>query len=86
MTIFSCSAPKLFDPILRICNFPEEVDCQTSCIERPDGTYPHPHDCSLYILCRAGSSFLDKCPYPLLFDPVELYCNFPEDVVCSITE
>lgn len=71
LTIFDCPFDLLFDPLDLICKFPEEVECET-CIGRPDGTYPHPHDCALYILCRSGLLNIFRWP-PLLF---ELHCDF----------
>ncbi|XP_035715061.1 uncharacterized protein LOC118438629 [Folsomia candida] len=82
LTIFQCPTPLLFDPIQKSCQPPEEVECRTSCIDRPNGEYPHPHDCSLFIICRDGDANLYKCPPPLLFDPILSACNFPDDVDC----
>src|SRR5689334_21516993 len=77
---FTCSPPLLFDPVSGFCDLPEFVDCETSCTGKPDGAYPHPHDCSLYILCHFEVLTLVKCPPPLLWDPVLVVCNYPDAV------
>lgn len=84
LTVFNCSPLKRFDPLRLLCVLPEELEHGTSCINRSDGTYPHSNDCSLYVLCRSGSSYPDKCPHPLLFDSVELHCAFPDAVSCHL--
>lgn len=84
MDLLSCQPPLLFDTVEKVCDFIDELQCGTSCVDRPDGRYPHPHDCSLYIICRSGVTNLVKCPPPLLFDGEELACTYPENVNCSI--
>lgn len=84
MTVFRCPPPLLFDPVTKGCDFPDQVQCGTSCQDKPDGTYPHPHDCALFVICRSEVPNIFKCPPPLLFDPVGLHCDFPEVVSCPI--
>jgi len=79
---YECPKPLLFDPILGSCNFPQLVDCEISCSGKIDGLYPHPQDCALFITCYAEELSVYKCPPPLLFDPKEAKCNFPENVTC----
>jgi hypothetical protein len=80
---FSCPPDDLFDPIQQTCNIPEVVICFFSCIGR-EGLYPHPGNCSKYIVCREGSPGMEvhDCPEPLHFDPTLLRCNLPELVNC----
>jgi len=84
MTVFACPPPLLFDPDLATCNAPGLVDCGLTCTDKPDGPHPHPHDCSLFIVCFAGELDIYKCPDPLLFDPVVKTCRHPEFVDCSV--
>lgn len=52
----------------------------------PDRTYVirHPHDCQKFILCVAGEKRLNRCADQLLFDPVHLRCDIPENVECQV--
>ena len=84
LDIFECPPPNLFNPVFGNCDIPEAVDCGISCVDRPDGHFPHPHDCSLYLVCHSEAATIIKCPYPLLFDPVLLVCNYPDAVNCEI--
>ncbi len=83
---YNCASPLLFHPVKRRCDFPEDVDCGLSCINRPNGNYPHPHDCSGFIICRSEVTHVFKCPLPLLFNPPTSNCRFPEEVECFVAE
>ncbi|XP_035710045.1 uncharacterized protein LOC118436330 [Folsomia candida] len=83
LLVFSCPPPLLFDPVKKACDFPDVVDCDLTCVGKPDASYPHPHDCSLYIMCRSEVLNVFRCPPPLLFHPELLTCAFPEEVTCS---
>jgi hypothetical protein len=52
------------------------------CSGKPDGLYPHPQSCAKFVTCSSGNGYEFTCPDGLLFDPEELYCNFPELVDC----
>lgn len=53
------------------------------CADKLPGLYPHPVDCSMYIICGVGGgTIVQKCPQPLLYDGGIKACNFPEDVEC----
>jgi hypothetical protein len=55
-----------------------------NCSHRPDGFYPHPESCDLYISCRLGNNEVHTCPTGLLFDPVGRQCTVPENVNCEL--
>jgi len=83
-SVYTCPDPYLFDPQISTCNQPHLVDCQLTCEDKDDGLHPHPYDCALVISCNRGSMDVFKCPPPLLFDPVNRICNFPDLVDCNV--
>jgi hypothetical protein len=58
---------------------------QVSCRNRTDGNYINPSECSSFVNCRAGNASVFTCPEPLLFDPLERKCNFPDLTDCTLT-
>jgi len=82
MSHYQCPSPLLFDPTIGGCNLPSLVDCDMSCEGKLDGLYPHPQDCSLYIICNDWELYVSRCPAPLLFNRVERRCDFPQNVEC----
>lgn len=44
---------------------------------------PDLRDCSFYVTCYNGMAFRQQCPSGLLFDPVEVMCNFADRVECA---
>lgn len=77
--IFQCPPPLLFNPVTKACSSPNTV----TCVSKPDGNYPHPHDCSLFLVCYDEIMEIYKCPPPLLFDPINRNCNLPQLVDCG---
>ncbi|XP_077984347.1 uncharacterized protein LOC144438987 [Glandiceps talaboti] len=57
-------------------NSEDEIDCSIS----PAGLYPHPTDCSQYINCGSGMKFVYSCAAGTVFNPTELYCDWPYNV------
>lgn len=55
----------------------------TFCLDKSDGTYPHPRDDSLYIICRDGTTNVFECSAPLRFHKDGNHCNYG-DVVSSV--
>uniref|UniRef100_U5EYE2 chitinase n=1 Tax=Corethrella appendiculata TaxID=1370023 RepID=U5EYE2_9DIPT len=47
------------------------------------GIFPDPNNCSKYFLCHDTTKFEYTCPAGLLFDPVNLVCNWPDNVNCK---
>jgi len=54
-----------------------------SCENKPDGFYPHPTDCSMWIGCRAGLPIYFSCPDGLLYNPETGVCDDPDQVDCG---
>ncbi|OXA44536.1 putative chitinase 3 [Folsomia candida] len=84
LTEFRCPAPLIFDPVTRRCELPELVDCEISCLGKPNEMFPHPHDCALFIYCLQEQVNVFRCPPPLLFDGVNRRCDIPENVECLV--
>jgi hypothetical protein len=81
---YECPEPLLFDPIHLTCNIPSLVECDINCSGLSDGVHPHPRDCSKFLGCVGGLVSVYSCPEDLLFDPIDLKCNFPELVDCDV--
>ncbi|XP_077979655.1 chitin-binding domain protein cbd-1-like [Glandiceps talaboti] len=70
----TASAPVTHSPVT---NTPvSKVDCSTA----PAGLYPYPSDCTKYINCGSGMEFVQSCPPGTVFNPRQLYCDWPENV------
>ncbi|XP_021960144.1 uncharacterized protein LOC110856009 isoform X2 [Folsomia candida] len=82
MLLLRCPEPLLFDPGAITCRPPQQVNCATTCVGKPNGVHPHPQDCSLFITCVNEELAVSGCQIPLLFDPALLQCNLPESVTC----
>ncbi|GFU02867.1 putative chitinase 10 [Nephila pilipes] len=44
---------------------------------------PHPNDCSKYLMCDSGSSYLQTCPAGLHFNTALQSCDYPSNVQCD---
>lgn len=53
------------------------------CGDRPRGQTAHPDNCALYFNCWDEIVLLEVCPNGLLFDSVDRYCDYPENVNCQ---
>jgi len=80
--VYDCPEPLLFDPVEGRCDYPDNVMCDLTCIGKPDGQYPHPNDCALFVICKDENLEVFQCPSPLLFNPETSRCEFPESVQC----
>lgn len=91
-----CPGDLYFDPILRVCNYQDQVNCNINNLmpnlipcNNGNGTaqyFPNPLDCSSFLVCDPGSKFatLEYCPGDLLFNPELDVCDYPENVNCSV--
>ncbi|XP_055608797.1 chitinase-3-like protein 1 [Uranotaenia lowii] len=51
----------------------------------PAGIFPNPDSCQKFFVCTEdGRRFDFECPDGLLFDPVNLYCNWKDAVHCEL--
>jgi hypothetical protein len=91
-----CDEGMLFDPIERICDDAENVDCQITPPGRPDWNgvceeehtgqfFPHPDSCSMWIYCNGPDDPTEgDCPEGDYFDPIEGFCEDSSLVECNI--
>ncbi|CAL8107480.1 unnamed protein product [Orchesella dallaii] len=90
-----CADGLQFNPIIKECDFPENVNCTspgiptTTPIPVPDcpaeGVHflPYPRNCSLYYICVEGFPVLNRCADGTLFDPINLQCDLSANVNCT---
>jgi hypothetical protein len=65
---------------------PPQPPPQFNCSDKPQGSYPHPTNCSSFFVCMDCELAGDfACPSPLLFDPIQQTCDFQENVLCFFT-
>lgn len=64
----------------------KEVPFQVNCSgEGEDGrVYPHPTNCSQYVICLSQELFEQSCLNGEMFDPVDLVCKDQELVDCEM--
>ncbi|CAG7822910.1 unnamed protein product, partial [Allacma fusca] len=58
-----------------------------TCEDKECGRYPDPGDCSAYYICGENKTHVGhkQCPDGLLFNPIILDCDLPENVNCNGT-
>lgn len=58
---------------------------EPKCPEFASGLHPHPGDCSKFLNCANGMSFVQDCAPGTLFNPKSKICDFPHNVKCEIS-
>ncbi|XP_077256946.1 uncharacterized protein LOC143894503 isoform X1 [Temnothorax americanus] len=97
-----CHSPELvFNPILKVCDFPENYICNdkmitqnldpTACIGTCPEEAKYPvllpnDDCKKFCLCSGGVAWIQSCPEPLYFDSVDKVCKRKNKAVCGKRE
>ena len=61
---------------------PNNEDINIFCQTQDNGLYAHPFDCSLFINCSNGYTFIQTCPPSLLYNPKKQFCDYPHNVTC----
>lgn len=56
------------------------------CPEGGAGLYEHPYDCSKFLNCANGITYIQDCAPGTLFNPILKVCDFPYNVRCGKTE
>ncbi|XP_023242388.1 LOW QUALITY PROTEIN: uncharacterized protein LOC111640596 [Centruroides sculpturatus] len=95
-----CPLSLVFNPILKVCDWPENVDdCGkpvvpplVPCEEDPFITcppdvcrIPNPNDCNSFYSCIDNKACLRKCPVGLYYNPEKMTCDHPTNVDCKVT-
>lgn len=63
----------------------EQLD-SPKCPEGGAGLYTHPYDCSKFLNCANGLTYIQDCAPGTLFNPVLKVCDFPYNVRCSSSQ
>lgn len=59
-----------------------EIVRDPNCPE-PTGMFPDPKNCSLFYHCEHGVAYPKRCSPPLMFNPEEMVCDWPNNVDCG---
>jgi len=62
-----------------------QPDCghDMDCSDKDDGYYPDPYSCERFWQCERGTAFHSKCQPGLFYDPINVMCDWPENVDCG---
>lgn len=89
LIIMDCSSGLYFDNNLKVCNWPDQVTCNSngikenySCSPTIDLT-PLPGNCSQFYRCINNVQTILSCPSGYLFDRVTKTCNLANQVNCN---
>lgn len=93
----SCRPGNVFDSILHVCNFLDNVRCNgkkimppirlafSKCLSKGFGKtvkFPHEYQCDKYYECHNGNMILKECPSGLHYDWIREVCHLPSIVKC----
>ncbi len=82
----SCPDGLHFNTIEKQCDWPVDAKCAVSEEKCVDGElFPHEESCELFYQCSDASLQLQSCPQGLHFNPIEKYCDWPEEAKCEIS-
>lgn len=93
--VMECAPGLQWDQIREKCDLPANVGCKIQVPEpelnyvcEPSTTYVtrHPNNCQQFIVCSNGVRRVNQCAESLLFDPVNLRCDFAANVNCVLPE
>ncbi|XP_075160377.1 peritrophin-1-like, partial [Haematobia irritans] len=56
---------------------------QATCPPGASGLYPHPSDCTKFLQCANGATYIQNCGPGTAFDSVHQVCDFKEKVHCG---
>ncbi|XP_018318608.1 uncharacterized protein LOC108732347 [Agrilus planipennis] len=59
-----------------------QIHSNPKCPEGAVGVHPHPFDCSKFLNCANGQTFVQDCGPGTLFNPVIKVCDYPYNVHC----
>jgi hypothetical protein len=62
---------------------PPDCDHPLDCTDMRDGWYPDPYNCRKFWHCEHGSGQHFTCDGTLLYDPQNVWCDFPNRVKCG---
>lgn len=66
----------------RIIRSTQEVQCEPNAV----GLYPHPFDCSKFLNCVHGTTYIQPCGVGTMFNPLNKACDYPHNVDCKAAD
>ncbi|XP_050302204.1 uncharacterized protein LOC126740288 [Anthonomus grandis grandis] len=93
-SVEGCGPGTLFNPVLKVCDHASNVDCNKminlsrseyliTCPDGLTGVTKHPTDCSKFLNCANGQTFIQDCGPGTLFNPIANVCDHPYNVDCK---
>ncbi|XP_046806928.1 uncharacterized protein LOC111683246 isoform X3 [Lucilia cuprina] len=55
---------------------------EITCPSDASGLYPHPHDCTKFLQCSNGATYIQDCGPGTAFDSARLICDYKHKVKC----
>lgn len=55
---------------------------EITCPSDASGLYPHPHDCTKFLQCSNGATYIQDCGPGTAFDSVRLLCDYKHKAKC----
>ena len=88
--IGSCPPGFYFEPVMQVCDYPENVDCHLGnpdpmCLNAsPTDFFPVPGNCVNFFRCDDRGVLIEgSCPDGFKFNPFNSICDHPENVLCD---
>ncbi|XP_033113936.1 fibrillin-2-like, partial [Anneissia japonica] len=79
-----CFFNLVYNEVLKRCDFPYSlIECDQGqsgdmyCIDKSDGNYEYPNDCSKFVQCVSGYSTVSTCLTGLVYDVQKDLCDYP---------
>ncbi|XP_030561181.1 uncharacterized protein LOC115762940 isoform X1 [Drosophila novamexicana] len=97
-TIQTCSPGTAFNALTGTCDHLSQVACegqagrsarlqqlntQPKCAAGLNGLQPHPYDCTKFLNCANGQTFIQNCGPGTAFSPSMLVCDYKHKVDCG---
>ncbi|XP_030239472.1 uncharacterized protein LOC108651696 isoform X5 [Drosophila navojoa] len=96
--IQTCGPGTAFNALIQTCDHQSQVSCEgqpgrsSRLLERPSeprcepgfrGLQPHPSDCTKFLNCDNGQTFIQSCGPGTAFSPTQLVCDYKYKVNCG---
>ncbi|XP_062572188.1 uncharacterized protein LOC134234145 [Saccostrea cucullata] len=78
----TCAMNLVYDPDAQTCIYPKnDLICPDilPCLQKSNGYFAHPFNCSLYIQCESGQEKIQTCSPGLIWVPSVNSCMYPTD-------
>lgn len=78
----TCAMNLVYDPDAKTCIYPKnDLICPDilPCLQKSNGYFAHPFNCSLYIQCESGREKIQTCSPGLIWVPSVNSCMYPTD-------